>query len=94
MKLSFEMKLLFCSLEKASEQFRNGLERYLSPDRQLQEHVGEPKQKKILTVLTKEPVIHADSEVTSYLSNQVRFVRYCFGFTLCFVAELEKSEAL
>ena len=60
------------SLEKASEQLKSGLERYLSPDRHHHENVGEQKQKKILTVLTKEPVIHADAEVTHFLTNQVR----------------------
>eukprot|EP00795_Rhopilema_esculentum_P008911 gene8911-16536_t len=58
-------------LENASEQLKSGLEKYLSPDRQLLEHVEDQRQKKKLTVLTKEPVIHSDAQVTNSLSNEV-----------------------
>lgn len=66
-------------METASEQLKDDLERYLSPDRHRHENVGEPKQKKILTVLTKEPVMDSDPDTIHFLAKEVREAHYFYS---------------
>lgn len=58
------------SLENAAEQLKFSLQNYLSPDRLKSENVGEVK-KATVTLLTKDPVINADSISTQFLVGQV-----------------------
>ncbi|XP_066926510.1 serine/threonine-protein kinase SMG1-like [Clytia hemisphaerica] len=57
-------------LENAALQLKTGLHSYLSPDRLKTENLNEPK-KTTVTVLTKDPVINADSNSIQFLVRQI-----------------------
>ena len=62
--------MLNFSLEIAAQQFKSGLHNYLSPDRLKIENMHEVK-KATFTVLTKDPIINAESQTTQFLVGQV-----------------------
>ena len=61
---------ILSSLENAAVQLKDGLDRYLSPDRLKSENINGPK-KATVTVLTKDPVINADPQSIQFLVGQV-----------------------